>query len=125
MTSYSEAWLVAFVFTELVEAPIYRRMLACSFGLGLAPSALTHPILWFVLFPRLHLPYAQKVLISELFVVLVESLCAYAWLRSDRKAALPAAFGGHRAGYALWAACAANAASLGLGLLSRQLFGMP
>jgi hypothetical protein len=99
-------WLQAFVFTQLVEVPIYRRALGGRTAVAFGASALTHPVVWFV-FPRLGLGgYAASLVGAELFAVLVEA----AWLR---------AFGLRRA--LAWSA-AANAASLALGLASRALF---
>jgi len=127
MSSYVSAWFVAFAFTQVVEAPIYQRLLGCSFGSALVPSALTHPVLWFVIFPYLPLSYVQKAVIGETFVVLVETLCALLWL------ALRGSHGPHtrlptarrRAFWAFAVAFIANAASMGLGLLSRHFFCVP
>jgi hypothetical protein len=41
-------WLAAFAFTQAVEAPIYRRGARASWLEALGASALTHPIVWFV-----------------------------------------------------------------------------
>ena len=120
------AWLAAFLFTEAVETPIYtwalrdlregreqdqaaQAKLARAIAIAFAASALTHPIVWFVM-PRL-IPgdYLTMVAVAEAFAVLAEA----AWMR---------AFGLRRA--LLWALFA-NAASLCLGLLSRRMFGMP
>lgn len=78
-------WLAAFGLTQLVEAPVYafalRRRgappsLAVSILWALVPSAVTHPIVWFV-FPRWlgHLGYVPMVMWAEAFAVLVEALC--------------------------------------------------
>ena len=113
------AWLAAFVFTQIVEIPIYLvalarvprpssrlRDLLIAFG----ATAITHPLFW-LLFPKNLSPHAYltATALAEMLVVLVEA----AWLR---------AFGVRRA--ILWSVLA-NAASLGLGLLSRALFGLP
>ena len=45
-------WARAFVFTQIIEAPIYRRVVGTSWGRSLAPTALTHPLVWFA-FPPL------------------------------------------------------------------------
>lgn len=121
------AWLSAFLFTQAVEIPIYlRAQLAPRDGdqradaqrappwprallVAFAASAITHPIVWFVI-PRL-IPgdYLTMVAIAEAFAVLVEAL----WLR---------AWGLERP---LTWALFANAASLSVGLLSRRMFGWP
>lgn len=107
-------WLLAFAFTQVVEVPIYLRALDGRFGVAFGASAITHPVVWFVFpwaFARL-LPsvgYWPMVAAAEAFAVAVEA----GWL---------AAFGLRRA--PLWS-LGANGASLGLGLLSRALFGHP
>jgi hypothetical protein len=112
-------WLAAFVFTQIVEVPIYlfaiARARARSFrpidlAIAFGASAITHPILW-MLFPRSLSPrdYVIVTAFAEALVVLVEA----AWLRL---------FGVRRA--IAWSLLA-NAASLGLGLISRALFGKP
>ncbi len=117
-------WLLAFAFTQLVEVPIYRRALDGRTLVAFGASTITHPVVWFVfpwLFARF-VPlgfapgehgqfwhYWTMVAAAETFAVGVEAL----WL---------AAFGLPRA--LLWSLLA-NASSLGLGLLSRWLFGYP
>jgi hypothetical protein len=107
---YFHAWLWAFLFTQMVEVPIYvvgpRVGLLAAFG----ASAITHPLLWFVIFPYLHLPYLWLVVVGESFAWSVEA--AYLALACRRRRAW------------LWSAIA-NGASLGAGMLSRHLFGMP
>lgn len=121
------SWLLAFLFTQAVEIPIY------VFGLRVRPyeafgaSALTHPIVWFVipqLWERLylaalaphpslrlaHMPrYWVMVVIAETFAVLAEA--AYFRLLGKDKA-LRWSFG-------------ANMASVTLGFTCRALFGFP
>ncbi len=109
-TAYVQAWLIAFVFTELVEVPIYSVGLRVGILPALGASAITHPLLWFVFFPHVDLSYRAKLVSSELLVFLVEA--AYFAFLFRRKRAL------------LWSALA-NGASLGLGMLSRSLFGIP
>lgn len=102
-------WLAAFAFTQIVEVPIYRRALGGRALVAFGASALTHPVVWFV-FPRLPFAsYLAMVAAAEVFAWLVEA----AYLR---------AFGLRRA--LAWS-LVANAASLGLGLASRALFGAP
>lgn len=109
MNSDLLAWLTAFAFTQAVELPVYRRG-GCSWGGAFAASALTHPVVWFVIFPLLHAGYVEKIVVAETFAVLAEAL----WLRFALR--VP-----HALGWSL----AANALSFGLGLLSRALFGRP
>lgn len=105
-------WVVAFAFTEIIEVPIYRRMLGSGFLEALGASAVTHPLLWFVFVPavRHNLSYVQYAAIGELLVVLVEAL----WFRVLFK----------RKG-ALLGSLAANGASYLLGLVAHALFGWP
>lgn len=105
-----EAWLAAFVFTQLVEVPIYAVGLRATIPAAFGASALTHPIVWFVLFPLLPLSHGWLTVVAEIFAVAVES-AYFAVLFRRRRA---------------WAwALLANAASLGTGLFSRALFGVP
>jgi ABC-type branched-subunit amino acid transport system permease subunit len=121
---YIHAWLGAFAFTQAVEVPIWAYALAehrklsrgahpwpfwvCA-AVGFGASAITHPIVWFVI-PR-YAPggYVAMVLQAEAFAVVVEavytSLAGLRWSLG-------------------WSICA-NAASAGLGLLSREVFGWP
>lgn len=114
------AWLSAFLLTQAVEVPIYLRGLSrdrptpfrrwpAALAVAFAASAITHPIVWFVM-PRL-VPgeYVVMVAIAEGFAIATEG----AWLH---------AFGLRRAW--LWAVCA-NAASVFVGLGLRSLFGWP
>jgi hypothetical protein len=101
-------WLSAFVFTQVVEVPIWTRAFGGRRWLAFAASALTHPVVWFVL-PRLGLPYWAYVGVAEAYAVAVEAL--WAWRFGVRRA---------------WAwSLLANGASFGLGMLSRWAFGWP
>jgi hypothetical protein len=105
------AWLAAFVFTQIIEVPIYTRWLRCSPLVAFGASAITHPIVWFGFFhPAWHAPYALKLVLAEVFAWLVEAAYFGLILRQRR---------------VLLVALVANAASLGVGLLSRWLFGAP
>ena len=108
--AYWQAWALAFLFTQMVEVPIYAVGLHVGLLRAFGASAITHPVLWFVLFPYLHLPYVWLVVVGESFAWLLEA--AYFAVLFHRRRAL------------LWSFIA-NAASLGTGLLSRWLFGMP
>jgi len=121
------SWLVAFAFTQVVECPVYlvalrdadgrgaqRRAWWCKLVIAFGASAITHPIVWFG-FPRLWLGlgelggYWTMVACAEAFAVGVEA----GYLRAFR-VAQP------------WAwSVLANAASFGLGLVSRVLLGWP
>lgn len=113
--AYLVGWAKAFAFTELVEAPLYRRLLGVRWGHALAASAVTHPFVWFV-FPRVAeaagAGYVVYVIGAEAFAWLVE-----AWFFT-RAARIPIR-------RALLVSLVANAASVGLALLSRSLFGAP
>lgn len=131
----THAWLSAFAFTQAVEVPIYALALRRG-GRGAWPSvfiafgasAITHPVVWWLL-PRawesLYLAVAApspalrvasplgrfvgRLIFSEVFAVAVEA----AYLRAWRA---PRAFA--------WSTLA-NVASVSLGLLSRALFSWP
>ena len=103
------AWLGAFAFTQCVEMPVYARALGGRWIAAFGASALTHPVVWFVI-PRLWPgTYWGGVAAAEGFAVLAEG----AYLR---------ALGVGRPWH--WAVVA-NAASAGLGLWSRAWFGWP
>jgi hypothetical protein len=110
------AWAKAFAFTQLVEAPIYRRFVPTGWGQALGASAITHPIVWFV-FPEmgeaLGAPYVVTGAGSEVFACVIEAVYL-AWITrlriSPRRAAL--------------VSLVANGASLSLGLLVRALWGI-
>ena len=84
--TYAARWLVAFVFTQMAESGVYAHALgdrprAERIALALTPSAITHPLVWFVI-PELvqglgYWPYAA---VAESFAVLVEA----AFLRALR-----------------------------------------
>ena len=100
-------WLVAFVFTQAIEVPIYMRV--TTFRAAFLASSVTHPIVWFV-FPALWPGgYLSMVVAAELFAWSAEAV----WLRANRV---------ERAG--LWSFIA-NAASLCIGLALRACFGVP
>lgn len=110
-------WLSAYAFTQAVEVPVYMRALRgrtpayslhARLWLALAPSALTHPFVWFA-FPQLPVPYLTMCVLAETFAFGVE------W-------AVLSSLGVRRAW--LWS-LAANALSLGLALISRGLFRWP
>lgn len=103
------AWLLAFAFTQAVEVPVYRRG-GCSWAGAFAASAITHPVVWFAIFPLLRAGYVERVVVAEAFAVLVEAL----WLRLALGRPRPLAW-----------SLAANGLSFGLGMLSRYLFGWP
>ena len=119
MPPYLHAWLSAFLFTQAVEVPIYAHALRrhragaplplwARAALGFGASAITHPIVWFW-FPAHVRDYWAMVAQAEVFAVVVEAL--YMDVLGLR--------------WAFFWSLGANAASAGLGLLSRWLFGWP
>lgn len=129
--AYLRLWFAAFLFTQLVEVPVYRWALG-RYGtrgphpftrtvLAFAPSTLTHPVVWFV-FPA-HWPpawgdYAGMVAGAEAFAVLAEALFLYA-LPCPRLPRLSPMLS------ALALSLLANGLSYGLGELCRASFGVP
>jgi hypothetical protein len=119
------AWLVAFLFTQVVEVPIYvipltRVSNEAAQGGGRAtgilarlcyaflPSLVTHPVVWFA-FPHLPLPYVPMVVCAEAFAILVEGVILR-FFAVD---------------YALFWSLGANLTSVALGFASRAAFGWP
>jgi hypothetical protein len=101
-------WLCAFGLTQAVEIPIYwrahsRQKLVRAF----LASALTHPIVWWVI-PKVWVGgYWHMVLFSEAFAVIGEAI--YLSLLDVKDAWL-------------WSLCA-NGASCGIGFLIYAAFG--
>jgi len=121
------AWFWAFLFTQAVEVPIYVLGLRARPIEAFGASALTHPIVWFVIppvfawlylallapYPSLRLAqeprYWTMVVIAEAFAIVAEAV----YMRAlGREKTLRWSF-------------AANMASVTLGLLSRSMFGYP
>ncbi len=107
-------WFAAFVVTQIVEMPLYAvaarpRPDAQRALVAFGASALTHPIVWFGMLHAPTSPYLVRVLVAEVFAVLVEA----AWLRW---------WGVQRP---LTWSLGANAASVVVGLVSRRLIGFP
>jgi hypothetical protein len=107
---YVSSWFFAFAFTQIVEIPIYRRFFRCSVLRAFGATALTHPVVWFVIFPRWDASYLVKSVGAEVFAWWMEA-AYFAWTAGFRNA--------------ITGAFVANCASVGLGLLSRYLFGAP
>jgi hypothetical protein len=118
------AWLLAFLFTQAVEVPIYMRGLRARAFEAFGATALTHPIVWFVIpevwdwFYRTALismqlrpmtRYVIMIVIAETFAVVAEALY-FRFLGLEKP----------------WRwAFIANMSSVGLGLASRAIFGVP
>ncbi len=108
------AWARAFVFTLVVEVPIYAGLSwkrAPLWHLVLAAAActaVTHPLLWFV-WARLVQDPTTAVVVGEILVAAVEGLLFFALVK---RVTLP---------WALGTAFVANAASYGLGQLLRAV----
>ena len=107
-------WLAAFFFTQFVEVPIYLfakpqpRGWLRRFGVAFGASAVTHPIVWFVI-PTFFMggSYVTMAVTAEAFALLTEA----AWL--------------HRFGIRrplAWSLLA-NASSVAIGLGLRALTG--
>lgn len=129
----ARAWLSAFLFTQAVEIPIYvlairralrdghaerPRRLPLQIALAFGASAVTHPIVWFVI-PRLApsfsdpgAAYLEYVVRAEAFALVVEAF----YFHSFHVVRMPRAFA--------WSLLA-NGLSAGAGFLSRSLFGWP
>lgn len=113
-------WLSAFAFTQAVEVPLYVIALRRSAlrdrswlvhaAIGFGASAVTHPIVWFVIPGLPASSFAERVARAEVFAVVVEGLYLFAWKAYDLRRALLISLG-------------INAASASSGLLAARLFG--
>jgi hypothetical protein len=120
-------WFWAFLFTQIVEVPIYMRGMRARFHEALGASSLTHPIVWFVipeLWDRFYLNVLQRhtsiwltsstryvimVVFAEVFAVVAEAFYfRFIGLEKPWRWSL-----------------IANMASFGLGSLSRAYLGFP
>lgn len=114
--SYPIAWLKALSFTWAVEVSLGVWLLRAHvtlhrrLGLLFLGSALTHPCVWFV-FPFIGLDFIPAMILAEIFAVVVEA------------AVYAVGAPGLRPLRALAISFALNSASLGLGLLVRELTG--
>lgn len=114
ITTYFQAWLVAFALTQAVEMPIFRVLAPVSWWRAAALSAVTHPAVWYVIPPLCYaagLGYQHMLIVAELF----------AWLA---EATMLVAFGIGRRRALLVSLCA-NAASVLAGMAARAWLGMP
>lgn len=113
---YVLAWARAFAFTQVVEAPLYRRVLRVAWWRALAASALTHPFVWFafpLLSTMLGLGWTLAMVLAEVFAWFVEAA-----FFAVTKPPVPWR-------HAVLASLGANGASLVLGLTFRAIFGVP
>jgi hypothetical protein len=100
-------WLVSFLLTQAIELPITAPQLPRPHRLlrAFGASALTHPLLWFLLAPLWPWSWLGFVLVGEALVVAIEAVYL-------------GAVGARRP---LLLSLAANGASLAVGLLLQQL----
>ena len=77
---------------------------------GFGASAITHPVVWFVIPGLPASGFAERVARAEVFAVVVEGLYLFAWRAYDLRRALLISLG-------------INAVSASLGLLAARLFG--
>lgn len=102
-------WLARFLFTQLVEVPIYTYALRGRALVAFGASAITHPIVFFV-FPRLWPGgYWSMIAAAEAFAVIVEAIYLH----------------GFKLKRAFFWSLVSNAASYSLARLSAQTFGWP
>ena len=108
-------WFQAFVFTQLVEVPIYRRFFGASIPLAFGASLITHPIVWLVFLYGGRIagvPFVARAVAAELFARLVEA-AYFARFARPRPGATRALVG----------SLLANGVSLGLGFAAQRIFG--
>lgn len=120
-------WAFAFAFTQVVEVPIYTRALRVTPLRAFGASAVTHPVVWFIIpwiWSALYAWAARHVAGFSLgwtgqhlgYGVLAESFAVAVEAAYFSSLGIKRAF--------LWS-LAANAASSLLGLLWTTLFGWP
>lgn len=80
METVTAGWAAAFAVTQAVEMPVYvfgalrsNASRLQRWGLAFGASALTHPIVWFVL-PPLFGNWLVYVIVAETFAVLAEGM---------------------------------------------------
>lgn len=111
-------WLFAFVFTQVIEVPIWWRSLPAQQGRGtrlalaLLPSTLTHPVVWFGFPAWVTSSWLAMLIAAETFAVVAEAAVAHVVMRLPLSRAL------------LWSLLA-NGVSASVGLISQALFGLP
>lgn len=120
-------WAFAFVFTQVVEVPIYMRGLRVSALKAFGASAITHPVVWFVIPSVWNLLYASMLPLRWRFSIPPE---AHFWgygilAESFAVSAEFLYFHALGAKKAFRWALIANAASALIGLASSRLFGWP
>lgn len=136
------SWFSAFVFTQVVEVPLYLRALArgCEpppaprsratwlhrLGIAFLCSALTHPYVWFV-FPQIFYDSDAYEQLAARWPALHEHRYTLFFITAESFAVLVEALVLRASGLrrALLWALLANAASAGLGIASRRLLGWP
>ncbi len=108
-------WFRAFCFTQLIEVPIYGKLLGIRPSIAFGASMLTHPYVWFV-FPPLVFGWGGN------YVVMCVVAEVFAWLGET-------AYFAHYFGVPIKRAAVgslvANGTSFGLGLLLRHVFHAP
>jgi hypothetical protein len=109
-----QAWAIAFLFTEAIEAPIYavalrHFKLVPRLLLAFGASVITHPLLWLFVSAFGYHDYWKVVTIAEFCAVVVEA----GYLRALGLSSV--------LGWSIFA----NASSFGLGLLFRMIWGIP
>ncbi|MFO0760935.1 MAG: hypothetical protein U0359_30945 [Byssovorax sp.] len=127
MLSPWQHWALAFTFTQAVEIPIYRRMLRVSIPKAFGASALTHPVVWFLM-PSLADWLFAKMASRGMAIVHQEVFRTAAFaLLAEGFAVLAEAlyFRALKAPRPLLASLAANGASALLGYLCWRLTGFP
>lgn len=111
---YLRAWLSAFLFTQVVEIPLWRVSTGASFQRAFLLTLVTHPFVWFA-FPALAVvgvPYPVSVTASELFAWGMEAFLVQRFTQCSKKRAMLASL-------------AANGASFILGAISQYFWGWP
>jgi hypothetical protein len=126
-------WLFAYGLTQFIEAPLYFFLLYRAYRAvpdapsvptarlavsALLPSALTHPILWWVAFPALYATFGYwgTAAVCEVTLTAIEGLVLVAFLPTTMT---------RRWLYGLGGSVLGNASSFTTGLITSRLFDWP
>lgn len=111
-------WLIAFTLTQVVEMGVYMnvpgpdRPAKARVAIAFGASAITHPIVWYVIAPLyhpLHLDWWTIVAVAEAYAFLVEAI--WLWLFD------------YRLRTAILASATANGLSFTIGLFCYEVLG--
>jgi len=119
MAAALSAWCQAFLLTQLVEMPLYRRLLRCTWAEAFLPSLLSHPLLWFVLWPVLAGSPSMRTIQAEAIAIMIEAALARGILHRARRPSRA------ELALALTTSVLANMSSVAVGQMTRAWLDWP